>query len=270
MTIPRAALIKAITNSLTRGGIKEPHLLASSCATAVQEAISLFESVDIPQAPGYPDDLSFEDFAQPVARSPISLPQPKLESVPIPVPQLVVVPSGAKDERPLAIRPNRSGKSQSAGEPKNWEFNDLQHYITSGTPTSIEVKTELGVLPLFRSIDGNEGSYGSGAVVTLRYIAATAAGGGEGVNLGPIGVTHVFTDLDANPLDLKFVLTDLTRKAEGIVRTRSGVPIVSRNPPTNDAAKMHFRSITSDMARPAEEKRNQGNWAEASESLTDF
>ena len=101
-------------------------------------------------------------------------------------------------------------------------------------------------------------------------IAASSPGGGEGVNLGPIAVTHVFTDLDPNPLDFRFILTDLKNKAAGIARTRSGAPVISRNPPTNDAAKSHFRSITSDMGLPADQKRNKGNFLEAEDSLVDY
>ena len=258
--IPRSAIVTAINNTLRRGGIQGPELLASACATAVLDAISILESVENAQAPGSPEDFGSE-FNSQAARSPISLPQPELERVPAPRPQLVELPSSVQPEQTVAIRPKRSGKEQVPGEARRWEFGALQVAVMAA-PATIEVATGVGSLTMTRAIDADEAS----GIVKLSF---TVPGGStspdipDAVSLGQIMVSHPFSVFSENPLDLRIVMMDLRNRAAGMVRTRSGGPVVSRNPPTDDAAKSHFRSITADMQRAPEDKKNQGNWDEA-------
>ncbi len=254
----RRIMIQAILNPLRRFQIKEPEILATLIADSLTDAASLVGLLSEGKAPSSPEDLGQNESDSYAKSNPaVIVPQPPLVTEPARGPVLV----SSSDPAPaaVAIRPNRTGRPTA--EMNIWEFNELLGAVTNGTPQQIDVPTGSGTVIMMRSIEHSQGAYGSGGFVKLTYSAGSVltAENREAVSLGPISVSHTFTESDAKPLDMKFTMMDLTNKAAGIARTCRSGPVVSRNLPISTSQGEAFSQLMRDGQKPADQRQFAGN-----------
>lgn len=252
----RRLMVRAILNPLKRFSVKEPELLASLIADSIMDAADIVGLVSPVQAPPSPEDLGQEDFSSPAPNRVVNIPQPPLQTR---EPAKLILVDTESVPQSSAIRPNRSGRSHVSAN--IWEFKELLESVKSISPVRIEIDSPSGSLAMMRSIDQSEGAHGSGGFVKLSYSAGSSNSPDnvEAVSLGPISVSRTFTEMDEKPLDFKSVMLDLHNKAAAIVRTRRGVPVVSKNPLTTTSQGEAFSGVMRDAQKPAGSRQFVGN-----------